>query len=131
MSPPETIGLPVDLFTRLVETHRRRGTDTWRHDATGSRGVAHRELFDADAAGHTRLTPKSAYLAAQYVCRIDEATDDWPEQEEADFHAICDLIPPDDLARIHAEDETERLALLAECRAERADQTITEQRTNP
>jgi hypothetical protein len=121
MSTSETVELPAELFARLADANRRNGTAIQTHDATGRHQIAHRELADAATAGHTRLTPRSAYLAAQHAARIDQTTDRQPHQEEADFYAVCDLIPADELAHIHAEDQTERLAANAEHAAWRAD----------
>lgn len=113
MSRSGTIELPAELFARLLAAHRRKRTAE-SPDATGAHGNAHRALRAAAEAGHTRIAPRSAYLAAQHASRVDQTTEQWPVQEEADFYAICDLIPAAELARIHAEDEAERLATNAE-----------------
>jgi hypothetical protein len=123
MSTSEPIELPAELFARLADAHRRNVTA----DTTGRHQTARRELAAAATAGHARLTPQTAFLVAQYAARIDQTTERSPHQEEADFYAFCDLIPASELARIHAEDQAERLATNAEYATWRAtNQTRTQ-----
>jgi hypothetical protein len=108
-----TVEIPAALFGRLLAAHLSLRTGAWA-DGPGRQCEAHRELYAAVRAGHTRLSATAAFLAAQYACRDDG------DSTEFVFYDVCDLIPELALHRIWAEDEAETARLRAEWRAEQA-----------